>query len=213
MSSPRGTLTRARFPLVLLALLAIVLGASGAHPPAGRLNWILEVGPGLIGIGVLAATYARFPMTRFVYLCVFLHMLVLNYGGYYTYANTPLGNWAKDTFHLTRNHYDRIGHLALGFFPVIIIREILLRLTPLTRGGWLAFIAGSMAFAIGAFWELIEWWTTLAVASDVGQAFLGSQGDVWDAQWDMFLVGVGAALGLLLLARAHDESMRRSLAP
>src|SRR6185436_4274446 len=138
--------------------------------------------PGLLGVAVLVAIYPRFPMSRLVYVCVFMHMLILIYGGYYTYANTPLGNWAKSAFGLSRNHYDRIDHLALGFFPALTIREVLLRQTPLRPGGWLYFIVVSIALAIGAFWEFVEWWTTLIVAGDVGTAFLGSQGDPWDAQ-------------------------------
>ncbi len=178
------------------------------NPPAGRTSWMLEVGPGIAGIVVLIAVYRRFPMSHVVYLGVFLHVLILVYGGYYTYALTPLGNWARDAFHLSRNHYDRIGHLALGFFPSLTIREVLLRRTPLVRGAWLTFIVLSVVLAIGAFWELLEWWTTLVVASDTGTAFLGSQGDPWDAQWDMLLALVGAAISLPFLSGAHDRSMR-----
>ena len=200
---------RARFPLSLLAILTPVLVATAIYCKAGRLTWLLEVGPALLGFIALAATFRRMPMSRFVYVCVFLHTLVLVYGGYYTYADTPLGNWAKEAFHLSRNHYDRVGHLALGFFPVFIIKETLLRATPLRRGGWLVFIALGLVLGIAAFYELIEWWSTYLVAPDVGQAFLGSQGDPWDAQWDMLLGLVGGALGLLLLGRVHDRSMAR----
>lgn len=140
-------------------------------------------------------------------MVVFLHMLILIYGGIYTYAETPLGNWAKEAFQFSRNHYDRVGHVALGFFPAFIIREVLLRQTPLVRGGWLYFIVVSIALAIGAFWELLEWWITLIVASDTGQAFLGSQGDIWDAQWDMFLAQVGAMVALAFFSKLHDRSM------
>ena len=202
-----GSLAYARIPLVLLGTLAIICLATVYDPPAGRLNWVLEVGPALIGIAVLIAIYRTFPMSHVVYWCVFLHTLILIYGGYYTYAETPLGNWAKDAFGLSRNHYDRVGHVALGFFPALIIREVLLRKTPLRRDGWLFFIVVSITLAIGAFWELIEWWTTLIVAPDVGEAYLGSQGDIWDAQWDMFLALVAAAVSLLLLSRLHDRSM------
>ena len=161
---------------------------------AGLKRWALEVVPGLLGVLALIVTYKKLRMSDLVYVCVFVHMLVLIYGGFYTYAHTPLGNWARDTFHLGRNHYDRVGHFALGFFPAMVTRELLLRTSPLKRGGWLFFIVLSIVFAVGAFWELLEWWTTLLVAGDVGVAFLGSQGDVWDAQWDMFLVGIGAAV-------------------
>lgn len=175
--------------------------------PAGLLSWSLEVIPGLALVAVLAAIYRRMPLSHFVYACVFLHVLVLDYGGIYTYANTPLGNWAKEAFHLSRNHYDRVGHVALGVFPVFLVREVLLRRTPLRRGGWLSFLSVSVVFAVAAFWELLEWWTTLVVAPGVGEAFLGSQGDVWDAQWDMLLALVGAIVALPLLAGVHDGSM------
>ncbi|MCA9593674.1 MAG: DUF2238 domain-containing protein [Myxococcales bacterium] len=198
-----------RLPAALLALLALLCLATGYAPPAGRLNWALEVVPGLCIVAVLGAAYRRFRMSSFVYVCVFLHVCILIYGGYYTYAATPLGNWAKDHFHLARNHYDRVGHVALGFFPAFIGREVLLRTSPLVRGKWLFFIVCSVCLAIGAFWELLEWWTTLIVAGDVGTAFLGSQGDPWDAQWDMFLALVGAVVALATLSRAHDRSMAR----
>lgn len=198
---------RDKLPAGLLILLLVICGFSLIAPPAGRFSWLLEVGPGLVGVGILVFTYRRFPMSHLVYIAVFLHVLILVYGGVYTYAKTPLGNWAKEAFDLSRNHYDRIGHIALGFFPAFIIREIYLRLTPMKRGGWLFFTVCSVALAIGAFWELLEWWVTLLVASDVGQAFLGSQGDIWDAQWDMFLALVGAAIAQVTLNSAHDRSM------
>jgi putative membrane protein len=199
----------ARRPLLLLAVFALVAIATLWAPPAGRTSWALEVGPGILGVAVLIGVYPRFPMSQFVYGCVFAHLLILVYGGYYTYALTPLGNWARDAFHLSRNHYDRVGHLALGIFPCFTIREVLLRRTPLVRGGWLTFLVLSVVLAIAAFWELLEWWVTLIAAADVGQAFLGSQGDVWDAQWDMLLALVGAAVALPAFGRFHDASMAR----
>jgi putative membrane protein len=199
----------ARFPLRLLLLLLVICGATLWAPPAGRTSWFLEVTPGLLMVAWLVIAYRRMPLSHWVYAGVFVHVLILIYGGMYTYALTPLGNWAKLTFHLSRNHYDRIGHLALGIFPAFITREVLLRKTPLVRGGWLAFLTVCVVFAIAAFWELIEWWTTLLVASDVGAAFLGSQGDIWDAQWDMFLALIGAVLALLFARSAHDRSMAK----
>jgi putative membrane protein len=203
----------ARLPLALLGVLALISVLTLWNPPAGRSSWALEVGPGLIEIAVLAALYRRVPLSHLVYATVFVHTLVLIYGGYYTYALTPLGNWAKQAFGLSRNHYDRVGHVALGVFPVLLARELLLRTSPLQRGKWLAFLSVSVVFAFAAFWELLEWWTTLIVASDVGQAFLGSQGDVWDAQWDMLLALVGAILSLLVASRLHDRSMARVPSP
>jgi len=213
-TSPRAAVAAApsaRLPLALLAAMVPILLLTLVFCRAGRLNWLLEVAPALIGFVALGATYRRLRLTNFCYVCVFLHALILIYGGYYTYAEAPLGNWARDTFHLARNHYDRVGHLALGFFPVFVIREVLLRVTPLRRGAWLTFLVLSVVLAIAAAYELVEWWSTYLVAPDVGQAFLGSQGDSWDAQWDMFLGLVGGALGLLLLRRVHDRAMERLL--
>lgn len=199
----------ARLPLGLIGILLLICLATVWSPPAGRVSWALEVVPGLALVGVLAALYPKLPLSHFVYVCVFLHVLVLIYGGYYTYALTPLGNWAREAFGFSRNHYDRVGHLALGVFPCFVIREILLRRTPLRPGSWLYFLILCVVLAIAAFWELLEWWVTLIVAGDVGQAFLGSQGDVWDAQWDMLLALIGAAVALPLLSAAHDRSMER----
>jgi putative membrane protein len=199
----------ARLPLVLLALLVAICVATLWSPPAGRVSWVMEVSPGLALVVALVLLYPRLPFSHWVYVGTFLHVLVLIYGGCYTYALTPLGNWAKEAFHLSRNHYDRVGHLALGVFPAFLTRELLLRRTPLRRGGWLYFLTVSVVLAVAAFWELLEWWTTLVVAGDVGEAFLGSQGDVWDAQWDMFLALLAALLVLPLLGRAHDRSMSR----
>jgi putative membrane protein len=203
----------ARLPLVLLAVLTSIAVVTLWSPPAGRVSWCLEVGPGLAEIAVLAAVYRRLPLSHLVYVAIFLHVQILIYGGYYTYALTPLGNWAKDTFHLARNHYDRVGHVALGVVPSLLTREVLLRCTPLRRGGWLFFLVCSVVLAFAAFWELLEWWTALLAAPDVGSAFLGSQGDVWDAQWDMLLALLGALATLPLLSRAHDASMSKVPVP
>lgn len=211
MSAPpiQGQPPGARLPLALLALMTPVLVLTLIFCRAGRLTWLLEVAPALVGYVALGATYRRLRLSNFCYVVVFLHTLVLVYGGYYTYAETPLGNWAKAAFHLSRNHYDRVGHLALGFFPVCIIKEVLLRVTPLRRGGWLTFIVLSIVMAIAAGYELVEWASTYIFAPDVGQAFLGSQGDPWDAQWDMLFGLVGGAIGYFVLAPLHDRSMAK----
>jgi len=125
----------ARVPLAILAILLIVCAASVTYAPAGPLSWSLVVGPGLALIAVLAALYPRLPLSHYAYACIFVHVLILNYGGIYTYELTPLGNWAREAFHLSRNHYDRVGHVALGVFPAFVAREVLLRRTPLRRGG------------------------------------------------------------------------------
>lgn len=207
-----GTRAYARLPLTLFGIVVVVSVATLVAPPAGRQSWLLEMAPAIIGYVALGATYGRFPMSTMVYWFVFVHTFILMYGGIYTYAETPLGNWAQEAFDLGRNHYDRVGHFAMGFFPAIVVREVLLRNTPLRRGGWFFFIICSVVLAIAAFWELVEWWTTLVVASDVGAAFLGSQGDIWDAQWDMFLALVGALVSLPLFSARHDRSLARTYA-
>ena len=208
--TPKNDLMRhARFPACLLGLLAVVCAVTGFAPRAGHLSWLLEVLPGFIGVLVLVVTYARFPMSHLIYALVLVHFVILAYGGYYTYERTPLGNWAKEAFHLARNHYDRVGHFALGAFPALTIREVLLRKTPLVRGGWLSFLVLAVVLAVAAFWELIEWWVTLLTAGDVGQAFLGTQGDIWDAQWDMLWALIGAAVSLPLMSGVHDRSIAR----
>jgi putative membrane protein len=203
----------ARLPLALLGVLAVICVATFWSPPAGRTSWLLEVGPGLLEIAAMIVVYRWLPLSHLVYVCTFLHVLILIYGGYYTYALTPLGNWAKETFHLARNHYDRVGHVALGVFPSLLVREVLLRRTPLRRDGWLFFLVCSVVLAIAAFWELLEWWTALVAAPDVGTAFLGTQGDPWDTQWDMFLALVGALIALPLLSRTQDRSMAKVPTP
>ncbi|HYQ30818.1 MAG TPA: DUF2238 domain-containing protein [Polyangiaceae bacterium] len=210
-SAPETAALRAhaRQPLALLIVLSLICVATLWAPPAGRTSWFLEVTPGLLMVLWLTLAYRRMPLSHWVYAGVFVHVLILIYGGCYTYALTPLGNWAKEAFHLARNHYDRVGHVALGVFPAFLAREILLRKTPLVRGGWLSFLSVCVVFAFAAFWELLEWWTTLVVAGDTGSAFLGSQGDVWDAQWDMFLALLGASFALLLGTRAHDRFLAR----
>jgi putative membrane protein len=197
----------AREPAVLLALSLGLLVLSGIDPH-DRLTWLLEVAPILLGVPVLVATQRRFPLTPLSYRLVFLHACILMLGGHYTYAEVPLGFWARDALGLARNHYDRVGHLAQGFIPAILVREILLRRTPLRPGGWLFFLVTCVCLAFSALYELIEWWA--AVALEAGAtAFLGTQGDPWDTQWDMFLCGVGAVAAQLLFARRHDRELAR----
>lgn len=207
----RGTWAGARLPLALFAVLAAACIPTFLFTPEGRLNWCLEVGPGLIGCAVLAATYRRFPLTPMIYVLVLAHCLILVYGGYYSYAKAPLGEWMRDAFGLHRNHYDRIGHLAFGFFPALAIRELLWRTSPLRPGAWLNFVVLCTVQATAAWWEFVEWWSALVLDPAGGDKFLGTQGDVWDAQWDMFLALVGAAASLSLLGRLHRRAVERLL--
>ena len=196
---------RSREPLVLLILALGILVWSGIGPK-DRFTWLLEVLPVLIGGPVLVATHGRFPLTPLLTRLLFLHAVILMVGGHWTYAEVPLGFWMKETFHFARNHYDRIGHLAQGFVPAILAREILLRRTPLRPGGWLFTIVTALCLSFSALYELFEWGTAVATGS-AADAFLGTQGDPWDTQWDMFMCLVGAIASQLLLARIQDRQL------
>jgi len=162
----------------------------------------------LIAVPLLAATWSRFPLTPLVCWLIAIHALILILGGHYTYARVPLGFWVQDWLDQARNHYDRLGHLAQGFIPAIVVREILLRLSPLKRGGWMFFLVTCVCLAVSAFYEFIEWWVALIVGSGADE-FLATQGDVWDTQWDMFLAFTGAIVAQLLLGRVHDRQLAR----
>ncbi|KAA0256271.1 DUF2238 domain-containing protein [Acidobacteria bacterium ACD] len=201
---------RDREPLVLLSLAGIALAVSGIGPK-DRFTWLLEVAPVLVGAPLLVATRRRFPLTPLACRLVFLHALVLVLGGHYTYAEVPIGDWARDLLGLARNPYDRLGHFAQGFVPAVLTRELLLRRTPLRRGGWLFTLVTAVCLAISALYELVEWLAAV-LTGEAAEAFLGTQGDVWDTQWDMFLALLGALASQLLLSKRHDRELSR-LAP
>ncbi len=192
-----------------IALLAVFLTVSvwSVINPRDLFTWFLEVLPALIGLVVIIATYKRFRLTTLLYVLICIHATILLIGGHYTYAEMPLFNWLRDTFGLGRNYYDRLGHLAQGFIPAMIAREVLLRLTPLRRGKMLFFIIVCICLAISAFYEFIEWWVAVASGS-AADAFLGTQGDVWDTQWDMFFAFCGAISALLTLSKYHDKQLK-----
>jgi putative membrane protein len=190
---------------ILLAAGLTALALSAIRP-YDRATWVMEVAPIFLGVPLLIATARRFPLTPLLYRLIFLHTIILMVGGHYTYARVPLGFWVQDLFGFARNHYDRLGHFAQGFIPAMIAREILLRRTPLRPGGWLFFLVASVALAISACYEFVEWWAALA-GGEAATEFLGTQGDVWDTQWDMFLALVGACSGQWLLARRHDREL------
>ena len=192
-------------PLTLLLLTLSCLVISGISP-YDRTTWLLEVFPVMIGVPLLVVTSGRFPLTPVLYRLLFIHALILMVGGHFTYARVPLGVWMEHLFSFTRNNYDRIGHLAQGFIPAILAREILLRRTPLQRGGWLFFLVVSVCLAFSACYELFEWWSAL-VGGDSAADFLGTQGDQWDTQWDMFCALIGAVAAQLLLAPLHDRQL------
>ena len=191
---------------VLAGNLAAVFVWSGINPRETA-TWWLEVMPVIIGIPVLVATYRRFPLTPLAYVLVSLHAIILLIGGHYTYAEVPVFNWLRDALDLSRNHYDRVGHFAQGLVPAILARELLLRRSPLRPGGWLFFLVCCVCLAISAFYELIEWWAALLTSPATGTAFLGTQGDVWDTQWDMFMALVGSVTAQLTLARRHQRQL------
>jgi putative membrane protein len=199
-------MTARREPWILLAFVAVALVASGIGPYE-RGTWLLEVVPVLIGAPLLLATGRRFPLTPLTYRLIFVHALILILGGHYTYARVPLGFWLQDLLDLSRNHYDRLGHLAQGFIPAILAREVLLRTSPLRPGRWLFALVTSVCLAFSAVYELIEWWAA-AIGGEEAESFLGTQGDVWDTQWDMFLALLGALSAQLLLARRHDRELQ-----
>jgi putative membrane protein len=202
MSKPSGE----PFHLALL-LVGVAILAWSAWKPHDYFTWILEVFPAIIAGVVLTALYPRFRFTSLVYVLILIHAAILMIGGHYTYAEMPLFSWLRDEFHLARNYYDRLGHVAQGFVPAIIVREILIRNAVVTGRRWLFFIVCSIALAVSACYEFFEWW--VAVASGSGaDAFLATQGDVWDTQWDMFMALCGAFVAQLTLAGVHDQQLR-----
>jgi putative membrane protein len=191
--------------LILLGVALALLVLSGIEPH-DRTTWVLEVFPIVLAVPLLILTARRFPLTPLAYRLIFVHALILMLGGHYTYARVPLGFWLQDALDLSRNHYDRIGHFAQGFVPAIVAREILLRRSPLVPGKWLFFLVTAVCLAVSACYEFVEWGAAVAGGS-AADAFLGTQGDVWDTQWDMFMALLGALTAQLLLAREHDREM------
>lgn len=193
---------------ILLALVLPVVAWS-AWQPYDRLTWWLEVTPVFLGFGALFIAQAKgWRFSTFALVWIGLHMLVLLVGGHYTYALVPAGDWVREIAGFERNHYDRLGHVMQGLVPAIVCREIFIRTGVLARRGWLGFCVFSFCLAFSAFYELIEWWAAL-VSAEAAESFLGTQGDGWDTQWDMFLAACGALFMLAFLTRSHDRSMAK----
>ncbi|MCB9896245.1 MAG: DUF2238 domain-containing protein [Planctomycetes bacterium] len=205
------TAKRSPEPAILLVLTLVALIVSG-NGPKDRATWVMEALPVMLIAPLLVLTYKRFPLTPLLYRLIFVHACILMLGGHYTYAEVPLGFWVRDALGLGRNHYDRLGHLAQGFVPAIAAREVLLRKSPLKPGVWLFVICVSIPLAFSAFYEMIEWWTAVAMGQGA-DAFLGTQGDQWDTQWDMFLCMIGAITALLTLSRLHTNQIARFTGP
>ncbi len=188
--------------------LAVMLGVliwSGINPK-DQPTWLLEVLPVLVALPILFLTRERFPLTSLAYVLILVHAVILMIGGHYTYAEVPIGDWFRDAFDGTRNNYDKLGHLAQGFIPAIVAREVVIRLGVFTSRAWMTFFVVALCLAISALYELIEWWVAL-LSEEAADSFLGTQGYVWDTQSDMLLALVGAILAIALLGRLHDKQL------
>jgi len=188
-----------------IGIFVSVLIWSGIHPH-DTFTWFLEVLPAIIGFFVLVFTRKSFPLTTLTYSLILVHCIILMVGGHYTYAEVPLFDWIQEAFHQTRNNYDKLGHFVQGFVPAIVAREILIRKNIINGSGWRAFFIVCFALAFSAFYELIEWWVALFSGEDA-EAFLGTQGYIWDTQSDMGLALIGAISALVLLSKIHDKQI------
>jgi putative membrane protein len=197
----------APYPIAWTLAFSVVLLWSGIDPK-DRLTWLLEVLPALIGFVVLALTRGRFPLTPLAYGLALVHCVILMVGAHYTYAEVPLFDWLRDALGHSRNNYDKVGHFAQGFVPAILAREVLIRLAVVRGRRWLAFLVVCFCLALSAFYELIEWWVAL-LSEEAAEAFLGTQGYVWDTQSDMGLALLGAVFALAGLARLHDRQLQQ----
>jgi len=197
-----------KYPLVLLIVVLAFFVWSSIDPHDTRLTWFLETLPFMIALPVLLLTYRRFPLTDLTYTLIAIHAMILMLGAHYSYAKVPLGFWMEDWFGWTRNNYDKIGHFMQGFGPAIYVREILAQTSPLKSGKWLGFISIAVPLAFSAIYEIIEWLASLSNPTDT-EAFLGTQGYLWDTQSDMFLCLVGSVVALILLTKWHNTYLSR----
>jgi putative membrane protein len=197
---------RERILLILLVILCSLLIVT-CISPFDRLTWLMEVSPVLIVLPVLALTYRRFPLTPLLYSLIFVHAIILIIGGAYTYARVPLGFWLEDLFHFSRNNYDRIGHFFQGLVPALAAREVLLRLKFVSNRRMAALLAICVAMAISAWYELLEWGAAVSMGQKAND-FLGTQGDPWDTQWDMFMCFIGSLVAMIGLSRIQDRQMK-----
>ncbi len=196
---------RDRLLTLLLIATLIAMAVSGLRP-YDRATWAMEVAPVIIALPILFATRRSFPLTTLLYVLIFMHAMVLILGGTYTYARVPLGGWIQQAFDLSRNPYDKLGHFMQGFVPAMVAREILIRGAYARGRRMIAFLCICIALAISALYELVEWWAALALGQGA-EEFLGTQGDPWDTQSDMFCAGLGAGFALLGLSAVHDRQL------
>ena len=208
-SSSNYDMSSRRYPVILL-LIVLAFGVwSGIKPLDTRLTWVLETLPVMMALPVLLLTYRRFPLTGLAYTLIAIHAIILMLGAHYSYAKVPLGFWMQDWFGWTRNNYDKIGHLMQGFGPAIYTREILARTSPLRRGKWLGFLSMAVPLAFSAVYEIFEWLASLSDPTDT-EAFLGTQGYVWDTQSDMFFCLLGSVAALILLTKLHNNYLEET---
>lgn len=198
-----------KYPLILLIIVLVFGVWSGIKPLDTRLTWVLETLPVMMALPVLLLTYKRFPLTSLTYTLIAIHAMILMLGAHYSYAKVPLGFWMEDWFGWTRNNYDKIGHFMQGFGPAIYTREILSRTSPLRRGKWLGFISIAVPLAFSGIYEILEWLASLSNPTDT-EAFLGTQGYLWDTQSDMFLCLIGSMVALILLTKWHNKYLRKT---
>lgn len=191
--------------LLWLVIFTLLLVWSGINP-SSRFTWILEVVPALIGVLVLMLTRQRFPLTPLLYGLILIHSIILMVGGHFTYAEVPLFDWIAEWTGGTRNNFDKVGHFAQGFVPTLIVREIVIRREIILKPFWVGFFSLCFSLAFSAFYELIEWWVALWVGES-SEAFLGTQGYVWDTQSDMFYALCGGLIALLSMSRLHNRQI------
>jgi len=202
-------MTPGKYPALLLILVILFGIWSAINPVDTRLTWFLETLPVMLALPVLLLTCRRFPLTRLTYTLIALHAVILMLGAHYSYAKVPLGFWMQDWFGWARNNYDKIGHFMQGFGPAIYTREILARTSPLRRGKWLGFLSIAVPLAFSALYEIFEWMASLSDPTDT-EAFLGTQGYIWDTQSDMFLCLIGSIVALILLTRLHNRCLAKA---
>ncbi|HEX8097456.1 MAG TPA: DUF2238 domain-containing protein [Pyrinomonadaceae bacterium] len=198
--------TPSKRELLVLLFIYLVGFTLLAIKPYDRADWAMENFFPVSQLVAVAVAYRYYKFTRLSYYLIFFYLFVQSWGGHFTYAEAAPFNWVRGHFHLSRNHYDRVAHFMLGFLLAIPIREILLRYVPASRR-WTAFLTATVVLAVGAFYEFIEWWVAVLVTPDLGDKFLGTQGDVWDTQWDMFLALAGAVITLAIFMKTHDRQL------
>ena len=199
-----------RYHVLLLILTLLFWIWSAIRPHDTYLTWFLETAPFMIALPILLLTYKRYPLTNLTYTIAAVHAMILMLGGHYSYARVPLGFWMENWFGWTRNNYDKIGHLIQGFGPAIYTREILWRTSPLRGSRWLSVISIAIPLALSALYEIFEWWASLTNPGDT-EAFLGTQGYIYDTQSDLFLCLVGSIIALVLLTKLHNRHLNKMM--